>query len=304
MKMDDLNLEVSTGGINDPDFLKAITETEEFAQQELEESNRSLKDQIQRLTKQVLDKNSEIDRLLKKIERTKKEKLDILDASGDTVAEKLINLTKRCSSLNLEMERERTKNRVLEKEIRDLKNQQLELADQQKNLNPSIELQTLQKLKSELNTATSRAMESRNECLRLRQEIRLYNKALIQEVGEDVSIDQILNSSKEEANSNWRGRSQKIQFLQNKLNEYKKRLETDGNSKVHIQYVENQKSIKELSDKRKKEIESLKVLQEEMTADLAKKEKEISGLRSRASHQSMEGKNLRFGVEACWPTQN
>ena len=122
---DDLFLEVSTGGLNNPDFLKAITDTEQFAAGKVEDDLRAQKEMTARLSKQVRDKNSEIDRLLKKIERLQDDKDEILHQSGDTIAEKLISMTKQNRALNLEMERARTKVRNLEREMKEVREQKM-----------------------------------------------------------------------------------------------------------------------------------------------------------------------------------
>ena len=66
----------------------------------------------------VLDPGPEIEVVLKV--RMSDEKDEILHQSGDTIAEKLISMSKKNRALNLETEKERTKARNLEREIREL----------------------------------------------------------------------------------------------------------------------------------------------------------------------------------------
>lgn len=288
---DDLFLEVSTGGLNNPDFLKAITDTEQFAAGKVEDDLRAQKEMTARLSKQVRDKNSEIDRLLKKIERLQDDKDEILHQSGDTIAEKLISMTKQNRALNLEMERARTKVRNLEREMKEVREQKM-ASVREVHAEPAPETVEFNKMKQELLQSHARAAESRNECLRLRQDLRIAHKAILNEVGEDASLEEILAASTQQNSSSWRGRSQKIAILQTKLSELKLQV-----SDKKPPPSRDQQNLSEIAQKRRKELDSMKNENELLKKQVGDRDREITALRSRASHQSQEGKSLRNRIK-------
>jgi len=288
---DDLFLEVSTGGLNNPEFLKVITETEEFASGQVEDELRSQKELAARLTKQVRDKNGEIDRLLRRIERLSDEKDEILHQSGDTIAEKLISITKKNRAMNLDIERERTKVRNLEREIREVRDEKV-ASVREIPAEPAPEAVEFQKMKQELMQSHQRAAESRNECLRLRQDLRISHKAILNEVGEDVNLEEVLAASTQQNASSWRGRSQKIAILQTKLQELRAQV-----SDKKPEPSRDQAKLAEIAQKRRKDMDVLKVENGALKKQVGDRDREITALRSRASHQSQEGKSLRNRIK-------
>lgn len=289
---DALGLEISTGGLNNPEFLRVITETEDFAKTQLEEDLRSHKELTARLGKQVRDKNGEIDRLLRKIERLSEEKDEILHQSGDTIAEKLIGMTKKNRALNLETEREKTKVRNLEREVKEMRENH-ENVTRVIQPEPAPEAVEYNKMRAELNLSQTRSAESRNECQRLRQELRIAHRALQNEVGEDASLDEILKSASDPSSTTWRGRSQKIALLNTKITELRNKCRSEASTIP----TKDQQKLVDTAVARRKEVEAIKIELEDLRKKIGDKDREISALRSRASHQSQEGKTLRSRIK-------
>ena len=150
--------------------------------------------------------------------------------SGDTIAEKLIGMTKKNRALNLETEREKTKVRNLEREVKEMRENH-EKVTTVVQPEPAPETVEYNKMRSELNLSQTRSAESRNECQRLRQELRIAHRALQNEVGEEASLDEILKSASDPGSTTWRGRSQKIALLNTKITELKNKCNSEISTK-------------------------------------------------------------------------
>lgn len=86
---------------------------------------------------------------------------------------------------------------------------------------PKDELEVqIKVLEEKLSTANTKLYDSKNANLQLKNELKLANKLLQQEIGDNF---QLLASS---GNSGWRGRAQVICNLQQKNNELKERLKS------------------------------------------------------------------------------
>uniref|UniRef100_A0A8C5IGS1 Uncharacterized protein n=1 Tax=Junco hyemalis TaxID=40217 RepID=A0A8C5IGS1_JUNHY len=77
------------------------------------------------------------------------------------------------------------------------------------NLAENPEVRALQE---KLSTANVKVTEYRNQLQNLKQELKLTQKILAKEVGEDVNIQNLLTNS-----GSWRGRAQQIVLLQGKV---------------------------------------------------------------------------------------
>ncbi|KAJ7380185.1 Coiled-coil domain-containing protein 13 [Desmophyllum pertusum] len=74
-------------------------------------------------------------------------------------------------------------------------------------------------LQEKLSQANNKVAEFRNQCDKLKKDLKVAHKVLAKEVGEGFNITSLLNDS-----SGWRGRQQQITSLQNKVSELKGQL--------------------------------------------------------------------------------
>ncbi|GFO30348.1 coiled-coil domain-containing protein 13 [Plakobranchus ocellatus] len=228
---DDLNLKLS-----EPPS-KGFSYLSEELVEHLNDQIRAMKDENGRLYKLLSERDFEIRQLKKKAEDYKTS-LPQDSVTNETAATKIIELSKKVRELTSEKESEKTKCRQLQRKIQELQSQPLpseapstmgsmislrsQVSDSQSE-NPSAA--DMKALQDRLKQAEAKVTDFRNQCLSLRQELKVANKVLSQEIGENVNMQSLLNET-----SNWRGRAQQIIALQQKVDELKVQLEsqTDG----------------------------------------------------------------------------
>lgn len=95
----------------------------------------------------------------------------------------------------------------------------------QKIERPENELEEqIKVLQEKLNCANSKLFETKNINMQLKNDLKLANKFLQQEIGESFDTLQSLSNS----SSNWRGRAQIICDLQQKNSELREKLKQKG----------------------------------------------------------------------------
>ncbi|XP_054027255.1 LOW QUALITY PROTEIN: coiled-coil domain-containing protein 13 [Dryobates pubescens] len=245
-----------------------LFETEEVCEGDskrlLEAENKLLQDQLQvaqdencRLNKLVTEKEFEIKQLQKKVQ----DRLAVSGASGlagDVAATKIVELAKKNREITAETESERAKvkqlsNRVkeLERELQtamekvlscggdgEIKQSAVKLAEG--NLAESAEVKALQE---KVTAANFKVIEYRNLLQSAKQELKMTQKLLANEVGEDVNIQSLLSNS-----GSWRGRAQQILVLQGKVRELESQL---AQNKSRTSLSELDVDLLALSDPRK-----------------------------------------------------
>lgn len=143
--------------------------------------------------------------------------------SNQVATTKIIELTKKLREKASEVESLKTKCSRLEKNITELKKSQ----EVSSSVDPPVVIPTpreseseIKKLQEKLNHLNNKLAETRNLNLQLKNDLKLANKWLQQEIGETFESLQTLNNS----NNNWRGRAQVILDLQQKNNDLKEKL--------------------------------------------------------------------------------
>ncbi|OPJ82617.1 hypothetical protein AV530_004750 [Patagioenas fasciata monilis] len=149
--------------------------------------------------------------------------------TGDAAATKIVELAKKNREITAETESEKAKVKQLNNKVKELEKElqaavekirslgggddagikQSTLKMIEGNLAESPEVKALQE---KLTTANFKVMEYRNQLQSAKQELKMTQKLLANEVGEDVNIQSLLTNS-----GSWRGRAQQILVLQSKV---------------------------------------------------------------------------------------
>ncbi|XP_057190286.1 coiled-coil domain-containing protein 13 isoform X1 [Triplophysa rosa] len=196
--------------------------------EELHEQLRELRDENGRIHKLLSEKDFEIKHLKKKREEERLALAGTAGLAGEAAATKIVELTKKNREMAAELEREKTRNKLannrvkqLEKELQaTLLNHPGQMSNQKKASRTVNENSPVDKsLQEKLSAAQLKLSEYRNQIQALKQELKMAHKVLSCEVGEDVNIPQILYNP-----GGWRGRSQQILALQNRVRDLEQQL--------------------------------------------------------------------------------
>ncbi|XP_048376229.2 coiled-coil domain-containing protein 13 isoform X2 [Stegostoma tigrinum] len=221
------------------DISKSLLENEnELLQEQIHE----LRDENGRLYKLLNEKNFELKHLKKKSEDDRLALAGTAGIAGDVAATKIIELSKRNRELTVENENLKSKIKQLGNKLRELEkepeaaqtgsqtvstkessgytNRELPSSIQNSSLPDSLDAKALQE---KLTATNLKLIESRNQVLSVKQELKMAHKALANEVGEDVNIQHLLNNK-----GTWRGRAQQIQILQKKVQELESQMGLSG----------------------------------------------------------------------------
>ncbi|XP_077664577.1 coiled-coil domain-containing protein 13 isoform X2 [Eretmochelys imbricata] len=229
---DDLNLFKVDGQLSNEEISKRLLEDEN---EQLQDQLREVVDENGRLYKLVKERDFEIRQLRKKIEEERLALKGMSGLAGDVAATKIVELSKKNRELTAETESEKAKVKQLNNKVKELEKElqtalgkiqslggndsgikQSMLRTMEGNSPESPELKALQE---KLTTANFKAMEYRNQLQTTKQELKMMQKLLASEVGEDVNIQNLLTIS-----GSWRGRAQQILVLQGKVRELENQL--------------------------------------------------------------------------------
>ncbi|XP_068716085.1 coiled-coil domain-containing protein 13-like [Montipora foliosa] len=213
---DDLDLKLDTTVSTGEDAFR------EKEVEELKDAVRVLKDENGRLYKLLGERDEEM-RILRKARDEEKRALAGTGVAADTAAGRIMELSKRNRELTSDLESERNKVRLLSKKMQEMERELVssEPASREQKPRTDSEKDTSEvtALQDKLNQANNKVAEFRNQCDKLKKDLKVAYKVLAKEVGEGFNISSLLNDS-----SGWRGRQQQITSLQNKVSELKGQL--------------------------------------------------------------------------------
>ncbi|XP_042855133.1 coiled-coil domain-containing protein 13 isoform X3 [Panthera tigris] len=205
-----------------------------FEQRMLEEEITHLREQLRetvdengRLYKLLKERDFEIKHLKKKIEEDRFAFTGTAGLAGDVIATKIVELSKKNRALMAESEGAKTRAKQLNSRIRELERElqaaqarlpakaatdvgakapRAQMGDRALPETPEVKV-----LQDRLAATNLKMSELRNQIQSVKQELRMAQKVLTSEVGEDVNVQQLLSSP-----GTWRGRAQQILVLQSK----------------------------------------------------------------------------------------
>ncbi|OWK02414.1 CCDC13 [Cervus elaphus hippelaphus] len=294
-----------------------------FEQRVLEDEIEQLRDQLRetvdengRLYKLLKERDFEIKHLKKKIEEDRFAFTGTAGVSGDVIATKIVELSKKNRVLMAESEGAKTRVRQLSNRIQELEQEmtqarlpakgptdagakppRTQMGDKVLPENPEVKV-----LQDRLAATNLKMSDLRNQIQAVKQELRMAQKVLTSEVGEDVNIQQLLSSP-----GTWRGRAQQILVLQSKVRELEKQLgqtrsrseETASELSVYPDprklsaQEKNLLRIRNLEREKQEGWEKLAAERDALQRELEELKKKFEGMRSRNKVLSSEVKTLR-----------
>ncbi|XP_023599456.1 coiled-coil domain-containing protein 13 [Myotis lucifugus] len=287
--------------------------------EQLRHQLRETVDENGRLYKLLKERDFEIKHLKKKLEEDRFAFTGSAGVAGDAIASKIVELSKRNRVLMAESEGAKTRVKQLSNRVRELE-QELQTAlarlpakgatdagakppRAQPGDGALPETPELKALQDRLATANLKTSDLRNQVQSLKQDLRMAQKVLASEVGEDVNIQQLLSSP-----GTWRGRAQQILVLQSKVRELEKQLGQTQSQSVGAASDEpsvcpdprkltaqekNLLRIRNLEREKQEGWEKLAAERDALQRELDELKKRFEGLRSRNKVLASEVKTLR-----------
>ncbi|XP_076820544.1 coiled-coil domain-containing protein 13-like [Clavelina lepadiformis] len=290
---DDLNLDTSNVSASSTVGLNVALEA---ANTSMREELRELQDETGRLRKSLAERDYEIKRLNRKIEKTEEEKRLLAGAgiASDSVSTKIVDLSKKNRDLTAQLEAEKSKclrfqqkNLELERKLAYLPlggtGEQARLAKasvMHQSLSGSLKSpnnETMEELQDQLNQANLKTTEYRNQIQALKQDMKIALKVLSQETGENqANLQALLNNG----GQGYRGRAQQVIALQNRIRELEQKLKADLD--VNPKLDKNIARIKTMEITRREQADALKENLSKLQEQLSETNRKLEASKARS----------------------
>ncbi|XP_007947874.1 coiled-coil domain-containing protein 13 [Orycteropus afer afer] len=297
-----------------------------FEKRVLEDEIEQLRDQLRetvdengRLYKLLKERDFEIKHLQKKIEEDRFAFTGTAGMAGDMVATKIVELSKKNRLLMAESEGAKTRTKQLSNRIQELERElqmavarlpaqgaaeagakppRAQMGDTALPESPEVKA-----LQDRLAAANLKMSDLRNQIQAVKQELRVAQKVLASEVGEDVNVQQLLSTP-----GTWRGRAQQILVLQSRVRELEKQLgqtrsrsagtasdelSIHSDSRKLSAQEKNLLRIRTLEREKQEGWEKLASERDALQRELEELKKKFEGVKSRNKVLSSEVKTLR-----------
>ena len=268
----------------------------------LQQTVEDLLRKVGRLQSEKADLSSRLrnaDKQVSALLKTMQEERAILGegVGGTVTTQKIVELSRKNRVLHAELTAERNRSRQIEKQLQlkaaeqvcntqeiGRQNEACVTEDEKNNLESQLNA-----LQEQLSQSKHKTADYRNQCQLLKQELKLAHRVITKEVGPGVTVSELLNSP-----SGWRGRSQQIIMLQNKLLELKNSTEKTSGSATNMRLAaghaqsrrerveaRQKAALEKMNRERRRNLETTRQELEMAQTECARLHKECSALRAR-----------------------
>ncbi|KAJ3273182.1 Coiled-coil domain-containing protein 13 [Terramyces sp. JEL0728] len=207
--------------------------------------------------------------------------------NGNFQQAKIIELAKKARRLTVQYEKEKTKNMMLLGRIKELETPLVEDVKSAANIK-SLQGNTKEKLFYSMRKLEEERMHNQT----LKQDARTLTKLLQKEVGDSVSVEQLLKGE-----NNWKGRGEQIIILKEKIKELQRKCQSESKANTPIPSTPVVKPNSRIEELKRKDLEKAIAEAEKCKSDYSELKKRTDGLQSRIRILETDNKEYRSKIK-------